>query len=324
MEAEEKLIAGHLAEATARFLDLSRAKEPRTALASAVGLTLVAVERGMMEEARRHASRLGTQGAGPLVARANAIASLGLALGWLAEGDPQQAALHATQAFEHARRGAHPAVANIAVACRAAAHALLGDLAKAEAQGPCTSPRCADACDSLHAQVCLARSRAADEPIPESVEQLRDELRARSGSLDWSARLALRALERALDGPREEPEAAPPDDGERLLVVPNDASWFQMGRGGPVVTLSRRLPLRRLLAALCDAHTRAPGVALSWRELVDAGWPEEKISPEAARNRLQVGLATLRTMGLRDHVERDGQGYRLGAVTLVRSDLDES
>ena len=91
-----------------------------------------------------------------------------------------------------------------------------------------------------------------------------------------------------------------------------------------MVTLSRRLPLRRLLAALCDAHVRAPGAAVPWRELVDAGWPDEKITPEAARNRLQVGLATLRTMGLRDHVERDGHGYRLGAITLVRSDLDEA
>jgi hypothetical protein len=324
VEAEAKLVAGHLAEATARFLDLARAKEPRTALASAVGLTLVAAERGTMAEAEKHAARLRTLGAGALVARANAIASLGLALGWLAAGDAQRAGPHASSAFENARRGAHPAVANIAGACRAAVLALTGELAKAEAQTPCSSPGCADACDSLRALVCLARSRATGEALPESVERLRSELGARSETLDWSARLAFRALERALDGPPEETPKAPLDGGERVLVVPEDAAWFQMGRGGPVVTLSRRLPLRRLLAALCDAHVRAPGAAVPWRELVDAGWPDEKITPEAARNRLQVGLATLRTMGLRDHVERDGHGYRLGAITLVRSDLDEA
>lgn len=320
-EGELKLAQGHLAEATARFLDLTRAKEPRTKLAATLGLALIAAERGAMPDAERHVARLSAQGAGPLLSRARAIAEMGLALGWLAQGDAVRAGERATRALDDARRGAHPMVAALAGACRAAAFAMGGELDRAEPLAVCTCPKHSDTCEPLLAHVALARARAAGDGVCAEALRVVTELRGRAETLDWSARLALRALERALHGDLPTTEAAAPEGTHRAeaqLVVAEDAAWFQVGEGGPVVTLSRRLPLRRLLAALCDAYAQTPGIAVSWRDLVAAGWPDERISADAARNRLQVALATLRAMGLRDHVERDGSGYRLTAGAVLR------
>ncbi|HRC58434.1 MAG TPA: hypothetical protein PKU97_21075, partial [Kofleriaceae bacterium] len=52
-------------------------------------------------------------------------------------------------------------------------------------------------------------------------------------------------------------------------------------------------------------------LALSAERLIAAAWPDEQMSPPAALNRLHVALTTLRNLGLRDLLLRDGDGYLL-------------
>jgi hypothetical protein len=51
-------------------------------------------------------------------------------------------------------------------------------------------------------------------------------------------------------------------------------------------------------------------------DLFRAGWPGERASQRAAANRVRVALATLRKLGLRDHLITTGDGY------LLDPDLD--
>ncbi|APR80163.1 Signal transduction response regulator [Minicystis rosea] len=158
-----------------------------------------------------------------------------------------------------------------------------------------------------HHTAAQARADAAHAPGP-----------AGQGLIDTydDARVALRILERAIadaDAARSEPK---PRSGEprsrrrRVLLVPPDAAWFQLGAGPPVALAHRRV-LRQILAALCDRAEASPGEVVDAERLIEAGWPAQKMERTAARNRLQVALATLRSLGLRDVLERHRDGYRL-------------
>ena len=55
-------------------------------------------------------------------------------------------------------------------------------------------------------------------------------------------------------------------------------------------------------------------------DLVAAGWPDERILSAAAGNRIGVALTSLRKLGLRDILQREGDGYALDpAVPVVRA-----
>ena len=64
---------------------------------------------------------------------------------------------------------------------------------------------------------------------------------------------------------------------------------------------------------------------MSARMAVRAGWPGEQILGGAAKNRLNVLLARLRSMGLRDVVVTHENGYMLDPSLPLRvvSDVDE-
>lgn len=81
--------------------------------------------------------------------------------------------------------------------------------------------------------------------------------------------------------------------------------------GGEVVELGRRALLWRLVERLLEAHAAEPGRPLTTEQLVEAGWPDEKILPEAARTRLYTAIRSLRRAGLEEVLwSRDG-GYLL-------------
>jgi len=122
---------------------------------------------------------------------------------------------------------------------------------------------------------------------------------ARSDDLRFAQRLLSRAL------PEEHVATA------RTLVVGPDTAWFAFG--AEPVDLRKRAAPRRLLAALVEA-----GALVSVEALVAAGWPGERLRPDAARNRLRVALAFLRSAGL-DAIESHEGGYRLSSeVAVVR------
>lgn len=130
--------------------------------------------------------------------------------------------------------------------------------------------------------------------------------------LSDDVRLAMRILRRAL------PAVAVADAG--MLVGPQ-CSWFQMPGGERVDLANRRTPAR-LLNILVEQRLQHPGRALGQEALIAGGWPGERMGFEAALNRLNVTLATLRKLGLRSMLQRVEDGYLLDAqVLLVRAEL---
>lgn len=100
----------------------------------------------------------------------------------------------------------------------------------------------------------------------------------------------------------------------RRLRVAEDSSWFELD--GQRVDLSRRKPLRRILAALVERHRGDRG-ASSVDALVRAGWPDEKLVGSTGATRLYTAVATLRKMGLEGVIERSGEGYAIADGVVV-------
>jgi hypothetical protein len=81
--------------------------------------------------------------------------------------------------------------------------------------------------------------------------------------------------------------------------------------GNPPVDLRRRRSLRLLLRHLITMFERQPGSATSLEEIVEAGWPGERLHPQSGAQRAYVAIAALRKMGLRDLLLTEGDGYLL-------------
>lgn len=97
---------------------------------------------------------------------------------------------------------------------------------------------------------------------------------------------------------------------ERADLYERGGAYFQL-RGEVRVHLKGAGPARRLLAALITRHLESPGRSASIAELAFATWPDEQILPAAAKNRVRVAIAQLRSLGLREVLQTEGEGYRL-------------
>jgi DNA-binding winged helix-turn-helix (wHTH) protein len=107
-------------------------------------------------------------------------------------------------------------------------------------------------------------------------------------------------------------EHASSPDAHRLRIA-GDGAWFALASVRQ--NLRTRQALKRLLLSLAGAHSA--GRKLSVDELFEAGWPGERVRRESAARRVYVAIATLRKLGLRDHIERHSEGYALvGAVEI--------
>ena len=85
--------------------------------------------------------------------------------------------------------------------------------------------------------------------------------------------------------------------------------------GHPLVDLSQRPTLRRLLASLIEAMEQ--GETRSTDQLFEAGWQGERALPDAARARVYVAIGELRKRGLAAFLVKDGDGYRLAGLRVV-------
>ncbi len=127
------------------------------------------------------------------------------------------------------------------------------------------------------------------------------------------ARLALLVARRARCGER----ASRAPERPAALVV-GDASDSFVTREGARVDLRRRRSLRLVFACLVRARREAPGTELSTQDLLEAGWPGERILFEAGRQRVYVTLVELRKLGLAPWMVHHGRGYMLDpAANLV-------
>jgi hypothetical protein len=59
---------------------------------------------------------------------------------------------------------------------------------------------------------------------------------------------------------------------------------------------------------LAEGQRTAPGHGLSLADLQEAGWPGERILPQAASNRIYVAVNQLRKLGLKDWLKRSSSG----------------
>jgi len=87
----------------------------------------------------------------------------------------------------------------------------------------------------------------------------------------------------------------------RSLLLPN-GTRHELARHGPV---------RRVLLALAIARRERPGVAMSTLDVVEAGWPGEKMRHEAATLRVYTTVRRLRALGLGDVLLTRDDGYLL-------------
>lgn len=137
-------------------------------------------------------------------------------------------------------------------------------------------------------------------------------------------RFATRALRRLLGGPEGAPAGrAREGAGDEALVVARDGAWIVLPNARKRVELGRAAALRRLVHRLAVERLRYPGRPVSPRALVAAGWPDERILPAAAKNRLHVSVARLRRVGLGDLLLHREEGYLLDPAVPARLGADD-
>ena len=179
----------------------------------------------------------------------------------------------------------------------------------------------------------------------EHLERAREAARGIQGR-SWEAQIA-RALSRRVDdltfaalgsparlGPRsdEKPvdrlfivdlalialfgEPSPSSAPNEGICVARDGSWVQVGTAQPA-RLSRTPLLQRLLAALAEHRLQEHATPVSVDALVGHGWPDERILPAAASNRLHQAVKRLRRLGLDEAITQADGGYRLAPAVRV-------
>ena len=89
--------------------------------------------------------------------------------------------------------------------------------------------------------------------------------------------------------------------------------------GNDYVSLQRRRALRLMLRRLSRAYLEQQDAPLSVEELQAAGWPGERMRPEAGARRVYTALWELRKMGLRHFLVRTDEGYYLKSRVEISS-----
>jgi len=107
----------------------------------------------------------------------------------------------------------------------------------------------------------------------------------------------------------------------KLRLAP-EARWV-CAPGGVFHDLRERHAVRRLLQKLVEHQREAPGRGLSLPELREAGWPGERMLPDAASNRIYVAMTHLRKLGLKGWLKRSDEGYFLDPALPVDHMSDE-
>jgi tetratricopeptide (TPR) repeat protein len=319
---------------------------------ASANLAVACIERGDFAGAgRRLAEALELTRAGDSIVRGFVLANLGLLLHF--EGSLERASEHYEQALVIAREAEHPLFvgtfsgyvgiarlecdevataralfasavdtlegahdaryAALFLAFKAACEALEGRTQVAEAdivRAQALAPARPDAATEAIALVCHELRNAGLVPaVPHAEPAARGPM---ASSIE--ARLAARcacAIERI---------ARKAGRGRARLLVAPEARWFQLGVA-PRVSLEAHASLRRILLHLAHAH--GAGETPPRDALVRAAWPNERILPAAANNRLKVALSLLRRLGLADVIETIDRSYRIRpscAVTFATSD----
>lgn len=107
-----------------------------------------------------------------------------------------------------------------------------------------------------------------------------------------------------------------PKAPEAQLIVAHDGSWLRSDTN--LTKLGSARPISRVLHQLATERLRHPGRPVPPHALVRAGWPNERVLPAAAKNRLHVTIARLRRILGEGLLFHDDDGYFLAAAASVR------
>ena len=127
----------------------------------------------------------------------------------------------------------------------------------------------------------------------------------------FETRYARRIAARAWDA------LAPPSN---VLAVADDGRWLRLPAARARSEVSP-LSQRRMLALLAR---RSPGAPVAIEDLAAAGWPGERPRPEAASNRVHVGVSALRDLGLRPWLAHGQGGLAIVGVPVVLCDPERT
>lgn len=157
----------------------------------------------------------------------------------------------------------------------------------------------------MHAaeQVLAMHAHVGIEPDPEGLRRLLSDLALGLPiQSDWDLRAA--------------------DLTEETTVVSASGAWIESPQQGRA-RVELGPSLRRMLAILLTRHRGEPGRTTSTWDLLDAGWPDEKVQPDAGANRVYAAIKRLRNMGLRGVIERRDDGYRIAPHAKL-TELDDA
>ena len=124
----------------------------------------------------------------------------------------------------------------------------------------------------------------------------------------WHRNVARTLWRRLSDAQRQEIEAMTRDPHGEALCVAYDMSMMRLPKGEWAEVGNRR-NVQRLLELLVAAHQQRR--ACPEDEIISALWPEERIQPEAAANRLYNAVALLRATGIKPWLHKREEGYTL-------------
>ncbi len=110
----------------------------------------------------------------------------------------------------------------------------------------------------------------------------------------------------------EPPAVATP----RALQVGPQARWF-CRPGEARVDLSRRRAMRQILVQLVRHRLDSPGRGLELDALQEAGWPGQRLHPEAGRARVYTAVRSLRRLGLDGLLITRDDGYLLDPAAAL-------
>lgn len=104
----------------------------------------------------------------------------------------------------------------------------------------------------------------------------------------------------------------------RTFVVASEGRALTLPTG-ETHDLARHGPVRRILWALTELRRDKPGATMSTLDVIDAGWPGEKMQHEAATLRVYTTIRRLRALGLGDALVTRDEGYLLDPDVAFRT-----
>ena len=110
--------------------------------------------------------------------------------------------------------------------------------------------------------------------------------------------------------PSQEGASGAEVEARKPITIGTDSMWFRVAQEERV-DLSKRKPLRLLLERLAEEAMRPEPRRLPWDDLLESGWPGEKMRADAGAHRVRVAISTMRKMGLRDVLRTEEDGYRI-------------